>query len=75
MSPNQAKAAGYTHHAEYFGIPCWYADDGLGCRLDAKSRVGEWLMVPAMYIEGLLGAVFFGAERSAVFQIKVLDEI
>lgn len=75
MTPAQAKAAGFTHHAAYFGIPCWFADEGDGCLLEGKNWFWNLLIEPTSYLEGLFAFLIFGPERAAVFQIELREAI
>lgn len=72
MTATAAKAAGYTNHGSYYGIPTWMGDIDTGCPLvAAKWAPLDFLMMAASVIEGLLFPLVHGADAEPVFALKV----
>lgn len=74
MNAKAAKAAGFTHHGKYFGIPVWIGDPDGDCMVATKWAPMEHLMTVFHVFEGILRAVFFPGEEP-VFQFLVGPEI
>lgn len=76
MTAAKAKAAGFTHHASYYGIPVWMGDvDSEGPVVAAKWAPLDYLMELFCCVEGLLFQIVHGADAEPCFMFKLGKEI
>lgn len=76
LTAARAKAEGFTHHASYYGIPCWIGDpDSDGPLVAAKWAPLEPAMSLFHVIEGLLWPLVHGPDAPPMFMFKVKGKI
>lgn len=70
MTAKEAKAEGFTHHGNYYGIPIWigYVDTATPM-VATKHAALEPLMTLFHMIEGLVGGLFLNREPAFLFQV------
>lgn len=71
MTKDQAKQHGFTHHASYYGIPCWMKDPEREDPMVAtKWAPLELAMSLFHYIEGFVSAIIWpDAEPAFMFKL------
>jgi len=70
ITSKEAKARGFTHHARYFGIPIWFADEGEGAMIAVKWAPLEYVMDVFQGIEGVIAEVMY-PDAEPAFQFSV----
>ncbi|GAP66263.1 hypothetical protein MBSD_n1567 [Mizugakiibacter sediminis] len=71
MTARQARAAGFTHHGKYFGVPIWIGDlDSFSPVVAAKWAPMEAVMTLFHHIEATLHALRY-PDHPPVFQFWI----
>lgn len=74
ITKQKAIEYGFTHHAKYFGIPCFVSDEGEGMMVAAKWIPLEFVFSAFMHIEGFLRDVFYPEDEPG-FQFQLFGKI
>lgn len=76
MTAREALSKGFTHHGDYYGIPCWigglYSHDSI--MVATKWAPLELLMTVFHVIEGVLRPILFPMDPPC-FQFRVREPI
>ena len=76
MTAAEAKAAGFTHHGSYYGIPLWMGDvDSDGPSVAVKWVPLDCVMDLFIHIEGLFFPLVHGADAEPMFMFKITGEL
>ena len=71
----QAKKQGFTHHASYYGLPCYIGGlDDVGPELECKIPFLNICIDILSYIEGFISSVAYPDDEPC-FRIKVKGEL
>lgn len=75
ITKEMAKEIGMTHHASYYGIPIWYAEDApYGAKIEAKWYPMFFLFIVGIGIESIMRSTLYPGDDPAI-QIVVGKEI
>lgn len=69
MSAREALEEGFTHHARYFGIPVWFAEEGDGCRIAAKWPPMDYVIPIFADIEQFIALAFLSDQEGFTFHV------
>jgi len=68
MKNQQAKALGFTHHAELYGVAIWYRNDETA-EVEAKNWILSYWIDFLIWVECVIGVNDYG------FPIKIKEEL